>query len=214
MSRTYEQYCPVARSLEFVGERWTILIARELLLGPRRFTDLMAGLPGISTNLLTIRLKELEDAGFVARRDLPPPAASTVYELTDAAGGLVTVVAAMADWGMGLLGRPRRGDDVRGSWLVLGLAATVTVPEIADGKTFEMRVDDDVTHLRVQGGHLEARRGPADEPDAVITLRARALAELARGETTVAGGLAAGAVEVDGDRTTARRLLEAFRATT
>src|SRR5918996_2583571 len=179
MSRTYEQYCPVARSLEYVGERWTILIARELLLGPRRFTDLMAGLPGISTNLLTIRLKELEDAGFVARRDLPPPAASTVYELTDAAGGLVTVVAAMADWGMGLLGRPRRSDAVRGSWLVLGLAATVKVPEIADGKTFEMRVDDDVTHMRVHGGHLGARRGPADKPDAVITLRARALVELA-----------------------------------
>src|SRR5438128_1579529 len=82
MSRTYDQYCPVARTLEIVGERWTLLIARELLLGPRRFTDLMDGLPGISANVLAGRLKELESTGLVAKRTLPPPAASAVYELT------------------------------------------------------------------------------------------------------------------------------------
>ncbi|MGH8983241.1 MAG: winged helix-turn-helix transcriptional regulator [Acidimicrobiia bacterium] len=210
MSRSYQQYCPVARALEHVGERWTVLVARELLLGPRRFTDLMAGLPGVSTNVLTLRLKELEQAGLVARRDLPPPASSTVYELTDAAAGLVSVVAAMADWGMGLLGRPRKRDDLRGSWLVLGLAATVTAPDVADGTVFELRTDDEVVHARVRDGHVEPERGPADDPDAVITASARTLAAVARGELTVSRGLAGGRIDIDGDRTASRRLLEAF----
>src|SRR5215831_12190187 len=124
MSRTYEQYCPVARALEIVGERWTMLVARELMLGPRRFTDLMEGLPGISPNVLATRLKDLESAGLVSKRTLPPPAASAVYELTEHAVGLARVLAAMADWGMTMLGRPRKGDEVRGEWMVLGLAVT------------------------------------------------------------------------------------------
>ena len=114
MSRTYDQYCPVARALELVGERWTLLVARELLLGPRRFTDLMAGLPGVSANVLAGRLKDLEHDGMVARRTLPPPAASAVYELTDHAAGLVSVLAAMAEWGMSMLGEPRPNGEVRG----------------------------------------------------------------------------------------------------
>src|SRR3977135_1784085 len=114
MSRTYEQYCPVARALELIGERWALLVVRELLLGPRRFTDLMDGLPGISTNVLATRLKELEQAGIVSKRNLPPPAASAVYELSDANGGLAAVLAALAAWGMDLLGPRRRTDQVRG----------------------------------------------------------------------------------------------------
>jgi DNA-binding HxlR family transcriptional regulator len=214
VSRIYEQYCPVARALEGVGERWTMLVARELLLGPRRFTDLMDGLPGISTNLLTLRLKELEQAGLVARRELPPPSASTVYELTDAATGLARVLAAMAAWGMGLLGRPRKGEQVRGAWLVLALAVTVTVDGIGDDTAFEIRTGDDVTHLRVDGGHLAAVRGPAADPRAVITMRARALGDLARGEITTAQALSGTGTRIDGDHAAARRLLEAFRGTT
>src|SRR5215208_5285708 len=137
MSRTYDQYCPVARALELVGERWTLLVARELLLGPRRFTDLMAGLPGISANVLASRLKDLDQKGMVARRTLPPPAASAVYELTDHAAGLVSVLAAMADWGMTMLGEPRPEDEVRGEWILLGLAVTAAAPEVADGTTYE-----------------------------------------------------------------------------
>src|SRR5919106_5601176 len=124
MSSRYAHYCPVARALELVGERWTLLVARELLLGPRRFTDLLAGLPGISANVLTGRLKELEQAGLVGKRALPPPAASTVYELTQAAAGLAAVLAAMAQWGRHMLGRPRPDDEVHSAWLVLGLAVT------------------------------------------------------------------------------------------
>src|SRR6266536_6294504 len=80
---TYEQYCPVARTLDVVGERWTLLIVRDLLMGPKRYTDLRAGLPGIATDILTARLRALEEAGFVRRRELPPPAPATVYELTE-----------------------------------------------------------------------------------------------------------------------------------
>src|SRR4029450_5458539 len=122
MSRTYDQYCPVARALELVGERWTLLVARELLLGPRLFTALMGGPPGVRPNVLASRLKDLEQEGMVARRTLPAPAASAVYELTDHAAGLVSVLAAMADWGMTMLGEPRPDDAVRGEWIVLGLA--------------------------------------------------------------------------------------------
>src|SRR2546429_9930482 len=121
MSRTYDQYCPVARALELVGERWTLLVARELLLGPRRFTDLMTGLPGISANVLAGRLKDLEEEGMVARRTLPPPAASAVYELTSDPAGLVSVLAAMAEWGMTMLGGPRALDDVRGVLILFDL---------------------------------------------------------------------------------------------
>src|SRR6266536_4496383 len=81
--KTYEQYCPVARTLDVVGERWTLLIVRDLLMGPKRYTDLRVGLPGIATDILTARLRTLEEAGFVRRRDLPPPAPATVYELTE-----------------------------------------------------------------------------------------------------------------------------------
>jgi DNA-binding HxlR family transcriptional regulator/putative sterol carrier protein len=211
MSPRYDQYCPVARALELVGERWTLLIARELLLGPRRFTDLMAGIPRISSNVLAARLKELEHAGMVSRRSLPPPAASTVYELNPDEWGLAGVLAAMAQWGMTLLGRPRRTDAIRGRWLVLGLAVTATV-SAADDTTYELRIDDDTLELRVRAGKIQPRQGPADAPDAVITMEATTLAELTDGELEIAQALTNELVVIDGDEAAGRRLLEAFRA--
>ena len=139
MSRSYQQHCPVARALEVVGERWTMLIARELLLGPRRFTDLMAGLPGISANVLAGRLKELESAGLVERRMLPPPAASAVYELTAEAAGLVDVLAAMTRWGVTLLGRPRQGRRRSGRMDRPRPGRHGSAPEALEGATFEVR---------------------------------------------------------------------------
>jgi DNA-binding HxlR family transcriptional regulator len=209
MSRIYDQYCPVARALEVVGDRWTMLVVRELLLGPRRFTDLFDGLPGISTNVLTTRLKELEEAGIVVRRQLPPPAASTVYELDEGATALGGVIAAMAQWGMDLLGRPRRTDEVRGRWLVLGLAVTTAVAE-PDGTTYELRVDDDVVGLRVAGGRLQAQQGSVDEPTAVITTDSATLAAITSGDLSAKAALARRRVVVTRDTTAARRLLETF----
>jgi DNA-binding HxlR family transcriptional regulator len=210
MSRTYDQYCPVARALELVGERWTLLVARELLLGPRRFTDLMAGLPGVSANVLASRLKDLEQRGMVARRTLPPPAASAVYELAADASGLVSVLAAMADWGMTMLGEPRPEDEVRGEWIVLGLAVTAHAPEAIDGKTYELHIDGEVLHVQVRGGNLQPHQGPADHPDAVVRLDATTLADLALGRVEVDGALSTGRVTIEGDERAARHLLSSF----
>jgi len=210
MSRTYDQYCPVARALELVGERWTLLVARELLLGPRRFTDLMAGLPGISANVLAGRLKDLEQEGMVARRTLPPPAASAVYELTPEAAGLVSVLATMAEWGMTILGEPRARDEVRGEWIVLGLAVTAPAPDVGDGTTYELHIDGEVLHVQVRDGNLRPHHGPADDPDAVLTTDAMALADLWAGRLDVDDALTAGRVTVDGDEDAAGRLLTSF----
>jgi DNA-binding HxlR family transcriptional regulator len=206
MSRTYEQYCPVARTLEIVGERWTLLVARELLLGPRRFTDLMTGLPGISPNVLATRLKDLESAGMVAKRTLAPPAASTVYELTDQALGLARVLTAMATWGMTMLGRPRKDDEVRGEWIVLGIAVTTPVPDVEDA-TFELHLDEEVVHVDVRDGHLQPRQGPATDPIAVITARATTLADLVLSRIDLDAALANQRVTLAGDQAAARRVL-------
>jgi DNA-binding HxlR family transcriptional regulator len=208
--RRYHEYCPVARALDLVGERWTLLIVRELLLGPRRFTDLADGLPGIGSSVLTTRLTDLEQSGLVARRTLPPPAASVVYELTDRGRALGPVLAALADWGMDLLGRPRRDGDVRSSWLVLGLAGAASpAPQVPDG-TYELRVDDETYHVRSDRGHLKPAHGPAPNPGATITLTRATLAALASGELEVPSPRAARLIALAGDAAGAQRLLEAL----
>ena len=108
--KSYDQYCPVAEALDLVGERWTLLIVRELTYGPQRFTDLRVGLPGIPPNLLASRLRELEDGGIVRRRDLPAPAARSVYELTEEGRGLEPTLRALARWGIHRLPPPDEGE--------------------------------------------------------------------------------------------------------
>lgn len=208
--RRYHQYCPVARALDVVGERWSLLIARELLLGPRRFTDLADGLPGIGSSILTSRLMDLERSGLVTKRTLPPPAASVVYELTDLGRGLAPVLVALADWGMNLLGDPRDDDEVRSSWLVLGLAATAkpAVP-VPDG-TYELRVDDETFNVRSHDGHLQSAHGPAPNPQATITLTAETLAAIGGGELQVPSRQADRLIAIEGDAAGARRLLESL----
>ena len=116
MSKRYDQYCPIACSLSLVGERWTLLVVRELLFGPKRYTDLVDGLPKIGTNILAARLKELEAAGLVEKRKLPPPAASTVYELTPMGHELRPVLHELARWGARLMGPPPL-DSLEDGWL-------------------------------------------------------------------------------------------------
>jgi len=120
VARRFDEYCPIANALSLVGERWALLVVRELLKGPRRYTDLTAGLPGIGTKVLATRLRELEDGGVVQRRKLPPPAASMVYELTEYGRGLEEVIHAIARWGARSLGLPKREADVDPEW---GLSA-------------------------------------------------------------------------------------------
>src|SRR5918994_1233190 len=122
--RRYDQYCALARALDVVGERWTLLLVRELLLGPKRYTDLLEGLPGIGTNLLAARLKELERNGVVERVRLAPPAASTVYELTEYGRRLEPAVIALTQWGGRRLGRPKQGEHFRPEWLATAMQAS------------------------------------------------------------------------------------------
>lgn len=155
--------------------------------------------------MLTERLKDLERAGLAARRTMPPPAASVVYELTAASAGLTGVLAAMAQWGAQLLGAPREDDDVRPAWLILGMAVTAPASaELADA-VYELRVDDETFHVRVQDGHLRPAHGPADQPDALISLGRAALLELATG-----GRPGQRDITILGDRPGARAFLDAL----
>jgi DNA-binding HxlR family transcriptional regulator len=209
MGRRYHQYCPVARALDVVGERWTLLIVRELLLGPRRFTDLADGLPGIGASVLTARLTDLDQSGLIAKRTLPPPAASVVYELTDKARGLAPVLAALAGWGMNLLGQPRTDDRVRARWIVLGLAVTAKREPSPDA-TYELRVDNEAFHVRSHHGHLEPADGPASQADATITLTTDTLGAIASGELDVPSLRADRLIAIDGDTAGAQQLLESL----
>jgi DNA-binding HxlR family transcriptional regulator len=145
--RSYGQFCAAAKALDVIGERWTLLVVRELLLGPRRFTDLLAALPGLGTSLLASRLKQLEAAGVIRREQLPPPAGSRVYQITDTGLGVGLVVKALADWGARLLDTPGPEDAVRAEWLALHLAVSAPSEAVAGApETYQVHVDDDVLH--------------------------------------------------------------------
>src|SRR5687768_9444722 len=134
MGKRFDQYCPIAHALSLVGERWSLLVVRELIRGPKRYTDLAAGLPGIGTNILASRLRDLEANGIVQRRKLPPPAASTVYELTEYGAGLEEVIHAMARWGARTLGLPPSEGNLEPDWGINALPA-LFYPERAEGLT-------------------------------------------------------------------------------
>ena len=160
--KRYDQYCPVAHALRLVGERWALLVVLELMRGPKRYTDLAEHLPGIGTNILASRLRDLEAGGIVARRTLPPPAASRVYELTDYGRALRPVIRELALWGARSLGPPTTDDELFPGWLRNALD-TVLAPIAPPGR-FEFRVGDEVASL-VDG---EAQPGSVEEADVVV----------------------------------------------
>ena len=162
MAKRYEQYCPIAHALGLVGERWALLVVRELMHGPKRYTDLADGLPGIGTNILAARLRDLEAYGIVAKRKLPPPAASQVYELTEYGSGLRTVMRELALWGARSLGPPTADTELFPGWLENALD-TVLAPIAPPGR-FEFRVGEEVASL-VDG---EAQSGSIEDPDVVV----------------------------------------------
>jgi DNA-binding HxlR family transcriptional regulator len=162
MRKRYDQYCPVAHALDLVGDRWALLVVRELMHGPKRYTDLAEHLPGIGTNILAARLRDLEACGVVAKRKLPPPAASRVYELTEYGRGLKRVVRELALWGARSLGPPTAEDELFPGWLE-NAVDTVLAPIAPPGR-FEFRVGDEVASL-VDG---EAQAGPIEDPDVVV----------------------------------------------
>jgi DNA-binding HxlR family transcriptional regulator len=162
MAKHYEQYCPMAHALDLVGERWALLVVRELMHGPKRYTDLAEGLPGIGTNILASRLRDLEACGVVTKRTLPPPAASRVYELSDYGRGLRPAMRELALWGARSLGPPTAEDELFDGWLAN--AVDIVLAPFAPPGRFEFRVEDEVASL-VDG---EAQGGPIENPDVVV----------------------------------------------
>jgi DNA-binding HxlR family transcriptional regulator len=211
-AKSYAQYCGVARALDVLGERWTLLIVRDLAMGPRRYTDLREGLPGIATDLLTARLRTLEGAGFVARRELPRPAPAVVYELTDAGRELVPVIRALAEIGFGMLGAPKATDDVNAERVVLvGLRLGFRADAFPDlAETYELRIDDEPFSVAVANGSARVERGAASQPAMRLITDARTLVALGRRETDLDDVLAAGRARLEGDRDAFDRFAAAF----
>jgi DNA-binding HxlR family transcriptional regulator len=169
--RSYHEYCAVAQALDVVGERWSLLIVRELLIqGPSRYTDLRHGLPGIATNLLAERLRDLEQAGLVEREEAPPPVATTLFKLTARGEALEPVLKELGRWGGPLVTRPIGKDDFRSHWLALPLEAHLkdrspnTPPQ-----TIEVRTADQPMTVEIKNGSVDVRPGKADHPDLVLT---------------------------------------------
>jgi DNA-binding HxlR family transcriptional regulator len=196
VSKRYDQYCPIAHALGLVGERWSLLIVRELLQGPKRYTDLAASLPGIGTNILASRLKELETCGLVSKRRLDPPAASQVYELTAYGRELKSVIGALALWGLRSIDPPTDEADLAPGWLY-GAVDTVFAPAAPPG-SFEFRIGGEVAAL-VDG---EARQGSCESPDVVLEAPVASFYWLVV-ERRWDG------VKVEGDRELLERLLDA-----
>jgi DNA-binding HxlR family transcriptional regulator len=208
--RKYGDRCGVARALDLVGERWALLVVRELLLGPKRFTDLREGLPHVSPDVLSQRLRELERDGIVARRKLAPPAGSRVYELTDRGRELEPVVLALGRWGSTAPfppGEPRLGVDSA----ILALR-TLFDSSAADRleATFELRLGDQRFRARVADGRLDVARGSADHPDATIETDTATLSALLWHGRRLPGALRSGDVEIEGSRSAVERFLRLF----
>lgn len=210
--RSYSQFCPAARALDVVGERWTLLIVRDLLLGPKRYTDLQNGLAGIGPNVLTERLRTLEEAGVVRRRRLPPPAASTVYELTEAGTALSPIVEQLFHWGLRFAGAPARGDALRASWWLPAVRAAAEPGSISDewDDAYEMRVGEEVLTVRVRDGAVETHEGPAQEPDLVLRTDPRTFAQLGGGTLSPLEAIEAGRLKVEGEEAAAERCAALF----
>ncbi|WP_369226438.1 winged helix-turn-helix transcriptional regulator [Streptomyces sp. R39] len=204
--RSYDQYCSASRALDVVGDRWTLLIVRELLAGPRRYTDLHADLPGVSTDVLASRLKDMERDGVTTRRRLPPPGAAYVYELTARGRQLLPVIQALGAWGEPELGDRRPTDAVRAHWFALPLLRAL------EGRGLvEVRLEEGYFHL-----HAGAEDGPVygdgpapREPDARLVLDTGTGTALARGELGLVEAIRTGRLTVTGDGPLAKELREA-----
>lgn len=179
-NRSYEQFCGIARALDIVGERWTLLILRELLVGPRRFSDLQGALPGIGTALLTDRLRSLERNAVVARRRMPPPAASTVYELTCDGRALEPVLLGLARWGARRL-VPDDASSIRPQWAMVYLASNRDARAGAGGReNYEFTIDGQTFHMVVDDDSVTIADGPAREAAVRIAATAGSLIAFAR----------------------------------
>jgi DNA-binding HxlR family transcriptional regulator len=207
MSRKYDDPCGIARGLNAVGERWALLLVRELVFGPKRFTDLHHGLPTASQNVLSQRLRELEESGVVRRRRLGPPTATWVYELTAWGRDLEPALFHLARWGS--RGPLASGNELSADALMFALK-TSFAPEAAEDGTYEIRLGDDRFRAEITDGRLDLTRGTAERPDAVLDTDAGTLRSLVFGGRDLAGAIEDGALKVEGDERAAARFVAIF----
>ena len=211
--RSYSHYCGLAKALDVIGDRWTLLVVRELLLLERaRYTDLQRGLPGVATNLLAARLRELEEAGVVRREELPPPAPATLYSLTEWGVELKPIVLALGRWASPvLMHEPAEGDVFRSYWLALSLEANLedrfpTRRPIA----IELRIGDEPVRIETAGGRVRVRRGAATEPSAILSGPPATVFQFLAGRIDLAAAKR-GRVRLEGDATAVERIRPAPR---
>jgi DNA-binding HxlR family transcriptional regulator len=208
--RSYGDRCGVARALDLVGERWALLVVRELLLGPKRFTDLRAGLPQVGPDVLAQRLRDLEQSGLVRRGTLPPPAGSRIYELTERGRELEPVVIALGRFGSVAPFPP--GEAGIGVDAVVIALKSLFAPAAADGiaATYELRLGEQRFRLDVADGRLEIARGSAPAPDATVETDPGTLASVLWHGRRLDEARRAGDLAIEGDRAAVTRLLALF----
>jgi DNA-binding HxlR family transcriptional regulator len=209
-TRTYDDGCAAAHALDLVGERWALLVVRELLLGPKRFTDLRSGLPHASPNVLAQRLRDLEAAGVVRRGKLPPPAASRIYELTEWGRDLEPVILALGRWGVRSPTKPPDAELSVDS-LILSFR-TMFDPDQAEGldASYEFRLGEDRFRAEVAESRLEIERGTAAGSDATVETDAGTLAALVYDDLELDDALVSGDLSIEGDRAMVERFLALF----
>lgn len=207
--RSYNQYCGLAYALDIVGERWTLLIIRELITGPRRFKDLLAGLPDISTNLLAERLKSLEQQGMLHRRTLPPPAGSTVYELTSLGKALEKTLLELGKWGSQFVPPSPEGVTLLpvGSYALT--LKTFFRPELARGinETYELHIDNEVLQVQINEGEIQVRQGETRKADVIFETDMPSYLGLLQRQIQPDEAIARGLIRIKGDPGALNRFL-------
>jgi DNA-binding HxlR family transcriptional regulator len=186
--KRYGQRCAVALALDVIGERWTPLIVRELLVGPKRYTDLIDGLPGIGTNVLASRLSDLQSHGIIEKRTLAPPTPVAVYELTEAGRALGPVLRELRTWGSQYGPAPEPDDAVRPAWILQSAASRP--PGLEAGRSCEIRIGTEAFHLAGDHEMVTVQAGSAPSPDVVVTIEPSVVLRLAVGKLDVARALA------------------------
>lgn len=211
MARSYKQFCMLAKALDLVGERWTLLIVRDLLMGPKRFKDLLAGLPGIGTNLLSARLKRLAGAGVVEQVKLPAPASVSAWALTELGERLEESVLALSAWGRTFMQQHEAGELRRPSWLFLALRRFYNAAAIADLRaTLVFEIDGEVLFLTCQDGALTTGEG-RPVADATIVASRDAVGAMVFGKYSARAAIDAGVAEIQGDLDIVDACLAAFQ---
>lgn len=209
--RSYGEACRFAYALDVVGERWALLVVRELLLGPKRFTDLRTGLPHASSNILSERLRDLEQSGVIQRRKLPPPAASTVYELTEWGRELEPVVTKLGAWGA-RSPVPPDSREIGPDSIVLALRSLFDPAAAGElDATYELRIGDETFHVEVADGELNLGRGSAEGPAASIAIAdAPSFGAILAGQLSLEEALTSGAARIEGSKQAVKRFLRIF----